>query len=205
MGCKIVPKGTCFPAEARNGVLTVVMGSMHIKKEFKYLKDDYPMSDSSFMSEKIAAILHNDNKMAVIRWNGSLSLYTHELALCGFANTGEFDIRGNIRILRKCAVLDGNTDLLYEVWIYLLQETGEIIFDAVNSKSYLVLKAEKNKGFLEDLQKATYFFPVFRFIEGKYCRMENTTGDEVKYVLDGVLMTPARAIPCCSKEGIICM
>lgn len=194
MGCKIVSKGQSFPAEVHNRILTVHIGNSTIQKEVPFIRDEYPLDDISYSNERIAMYLNNGKYISVVRWDGTFTKYLADGTVCGFANIGEFDVRGDIQIMRRCAVVDSENDLLYEVWIYLIADDNTIIFDPANRAGYFVMDIQKNTQFIKDLYKATYFAPVFRLIEGSYCKVDKTLNGKILYELEGEFVTPSKNI-----------
>lgn len=194
MSCKLRPKGQCFPSEIIDGVLKMHIGDSVITKEVPYVKSNFQMNDVYFANTNISSYAKNDSYVSVIRWDGSYSLYLRDGTLCSFCKRDDFNIGSDIQVFRKCSVVSNENGLLYEVWIYLLAEDDKVIFDPVNTNSYVVLDTSHNVEFLKDLYNATYFFPVFRFIEGKYCKVANAESFEPIYQLNGDIIAPSSEI-----------
>lgn len=190
MGCKLTALGQCFPSEVAGGILRVHIGDYIIEKPVPFIKEDYPLDNISYVNRNILAYMDNGQFVSVIRKDGTFTKYTKDMFVCGFAKIGEFTVCDDVQIMRRCAVVGSEDNLLYEVWIYLFAESGKLIFDPVNRPGYFVMNVDENVKFIRDLYSATYFYPIFRLIEGKYYKVEKAESHEPLYELIGEFVTP---------------
>lgn len=194
MGCKLASMGQCFPTEVINGVLKMYIGDHVIEKPVPFIKENYPLDNTAYVNKNILAYLVNDEFISVIRYDGTFTKYTKDMVVCGFAKVGKFSACDDVQIMRRCAVVDSQDDLLYQVWIYLFAESGKVIFDPENRPGYFVMDVGYNTKFIRDLYNATYFYPIFRLIEGEYCKVEKADSNVPIYKLVGEFITPKNVV-----------
>ena len=112
--------------------------------------------------------------------------------LIGFRRGMNFNFRDDIQILRRCSIIEDDT--LYEVWIYVIKATNQIIFDTVCDIGFLVLNASNPscQQLIKDISEdSTYFYPQFVKNNGTYQRLKD---GELTYSLDGQFYRPSKVL-----------
>lgn len=189
MAAKLVPKGSCFPTTLRNGTLAVYVGSHVITREVPWVEGRYEYDTTSYGNNNLVAVFRNDENTAIFRTDGTYSLLMKDNTLIGFRRGIDLNLRDNISIMRKCSILEN--DRLFEVWLYLLPQTGQIIFDPTYEPGFLILDVNKQSTIrlMNDIkEQGTYFYPQFIQHDGMYIRCKEGT---LTYVLEGEYYAPS--------------
>ena len=184
MSIKFRNDGSCFPTEVKNGNLIIYIGTRTVSIPFNFLKEDFPKDNIRFPMSNIMCYLENDTKIIVMRFDGTVTAYTHDLEVIGFTKFDSSLIYQHIFSLNVGIVgvniSKGKTTNHVECTIYSMHETGEFIFEVAGDLEHIVFRPEDNPEFVDDILHGTRYYP----------RLEKTapnvyTEDNGRYILKG--------------------
>ena len=163
MSIKFRHDGSVFPTEVKEGNLIIYVGTQTISIPFKFLKDDFKKDNTRFPMSNIMCYLENETKIIVMRFDGTVTVYTPDLEVIGFTKFDKELIYQHtfylgVGLVGK-GISKGKTASHVECTIYSLHESREFILEVAGDYEHVIFYPDDNPEFVDDILRGTRFYP----------------------------------------------
>lgn len=194
MSIKFRRDGAVFPTEVKDGKLRIFIGSQFREIPLKFLKDDFPYDVTAYQQCNIMCYLENDSKIIVMRYNGTVTIYTKDRVVIGFTKFNPKDLytQTNHIPVGVCAYNSGRkVETLYYCTLYRFKdEHDEYALEDLGSLEPYIFKVSENPKYAMDVSAGDRTNPRHRLIDNMYY-----AGNDEGYPIIGSLVKATKVIP----------
>lgn len=190
MAFKFARTGASFPVEAKNGELLIHLGDDILRMPYGFIKEDYPLEYSDYSSSNIMCYLNNGDTILVMRFDGTVTKYTQDYVVIGFAPFKVQDIYDKVTYLPFGSFTYEDGTALEKCSIYRLKGSENRFVLTISTRPEMYLfKAEDNPRYVADIAQGMRMFPGLAIdCTGKLC------DDKYEYYINAEVRNPIKSI-----------
>lgn len=184
MSFKFSRTGPTYPTEVKGDELHVCMCGGYLSLKFGWLLHDYPYQNIWFPTSNIMAYLVSDEDIVVMRFDGTVTKFTHNYEVIGFDKFDPKEIMHNIITLPVGSVYDGEYVTEYaghRCAIRFWKHAKLACFECTRDPEPFEFSVEDNPEFIQDILKGNELYPAlvsnnrgqYTDVNGKYTLVGN--------------------------------
>lgn len=168
MSIKLRRDGATFPTEVKDGSLIIHLGDYRISIDFKFLKEDFEYDNTEFPMCNVMCYLNNGNHIIIMRFDGTVTIYTQDYTVIGFTkfdkqliynNTTYLPV-GTVLHLNKVGEVVGHTlSTIYSIKNIDDSKEQCLILECIGDPEPIVFYAKDNPKFCDEILHGTRHFP----------------------------------------------